>query len=88
MKFKHAKLTDEIIKQEKGAHIALEYQNKIFLAHTEKLNSRYQSTIKNQYYSEVQQVNFMQPETVTLINNWVNNSTHGLIPTLVAPGEY
>lgn len=59
--------------------------NKVYVKEGESINANFQAIIGN-YKSEIQQVNFNQPEIVAeSINQWVESQTNGLIKNLVDP---
>lgn len=47
------------------------------------------SVNENYYGAEVDSLNFSSPEALSIINGWVNNKTHGKIPTILdeIPGD-
>jgi serpin peptidase inhibitor clade A protein 3 len=69
--------------------IALNSQNKIYVAQSESLLPSYQKRIRDLYYSDVESLNFGNSDTaVKIVNDWVNNVTEGLIPTLVTKDNF
>lgn len=75
--------------QQKSQVITLESETQVFIAENEKLNPRYQQSVKENFYSEVKFVNFANGDsTAKLINDWVNKVSNGLIPNLVNKGIF
>jgi serine protease inhibitor len=67
----------------------VEVANKIFLSETIAPQSQYESILKKHYMAQIEKVDFTSPVAAAeLINRWVNDLTHGLIPSLVEPGTY
>ena len=48
----------------------------------------YQNTIADQYHADVEQVDFSSPHTAAYhINDWINSTTQGSIPSIVEEGN-
>lgn len=66
----------------------MKFQNKIYIAQGEKLLPSYQTTVKDLYHADVENLNFANSDkTLKTVNDWVNNVTDGLISTLITKGE-
>lgn len=66
----------------------LQNANGIFASKRLKLNPKYESIVKQDYQSEVTAVDFTDPAAAAfIINSWVSERTHGLIPFVVEPGR-
>ena len=66
----------------------VEAANQIFMSHKITPHSQYETMLKTYYFSNIEKVDFSSSETAAqTINRWVNMLTHGLIPTLVEPGN-
>lgn len=52
------------------------------------VKEEYDTIMKNVYNTSIETLDFSNPEQASnVINSWVNNVTHGLIPTLVKQGR-
>lgn len=72
-----------------GANITLKFQNKIYIAQSEKLLPSYQTTVKDLYHADIESLNFANSDkTVKTVNDWVNNVTDGLISTLITKDHF
>lgn len=66
----------------------MESENRIYKENDVSMAKKYKDIVKNVYRADIETLNFSNPdEASNAINMWVNNVTHGLIPTLVDRGE-
>ena len=47
------------------------------------MDDTYRRTIKNYYQSEAMTLDFAQPSTVSYLNDWCNEKTNGMVPTII-----
>lgn len=77
----------ELLSQDKGTDI--KQAIKIWLGDSVGLKKDFLSTLNSTYKAELQKVAFSDVEkTVQIINDWVSNSTNGVIKKLVNSGNY
>ncbi|KAJ9580164.1 hypothetical protein L9F63_004181, partial [Diploptera punctata] len=66
----------------------LEFANGAFLRPSLKITKEFETTLKDDFLSEMNKVDFSKNERAAeLINSWVNHRTHGRIMQLFAPGS-
>lgn len=66
----------------------LQSANGVFVSKKLTLKKDYETAIKRDFSSEMTKMDFDDPKKASdLINTWVSEKTHGLIPTIVAPGN-
>ena len=74
--------------QGKSSTINLESRSKIYVAEDVSVRKDYETVVRSFYNADIQGLDFSDPERAsTAVNEWVNNVTRGLIPTLVEKGE-
>lgn len=68
--------------------VTLKSANALFVAKDLKLRDDYKQNAMTYYQAPVYSVDFKHPHTsVRTINNWVNESTNGAIPTIIKAGS-
>lgn len=68
-------------------NVTVQSANGIFVSEGSKISHRYQSVASSNYGSNVVSVNFKDPKYVsTIVNNWVNANTRGLVDKLISSG--
>ncbi|KRT81068.1 hypothetical protein AMK59_5123 [Oryctes borbonicus] len=73
---------------ERQSSSVLEFQNVLFVSDKERLNQNYRSTVENYFRAHVKLLNYQDRDAAaSIINNFVNNATRGLIPTIVSGDE-
>lgn len=63
--------------------VQLEIANAIFSKEGFEVKAPFLNTMENAYNSEVQSLDFFDPGSVDIINNWVDVKTHGLITSII-----
>ena len=53
-----------------------------------KLIQQYQADMQEYYKAQVDALDFTDSSNVDVLNNWCNTHTHGMIPTILSPGEF
>lgn len=61
--------------------------NAVYLKNGYTISPSFQSVAETKFKSSVQTIDFLT-DGVSVINNWVSNQTHGMIPTLVLPNSF
>nr|XP_018899388.1 PREDICTED: uncharacterized protein LOC109031973 isoform X2 [Bemisia tabaci] len=69
-------------------NVTVQSANGIFVSEGSKISHRYQSVASSNYGSSVVSVNFKDPKYVsTIVNNWVNANTRGLVDKLISSDD-
>lgn len=63
--------------------ITLDLANSIWYRNTFSVESDFLDTNKKYYDAEVSDLDFNDPNSVNIVNNWVNDKTNGKIPTII-----
>lgn len=65
----------------------LESANGVFVSKKLPLKKDFETVIKRDFSSELTKMDFdNSKKSADMINDWVSQKTHGLIPTIVEPG--
>lgn len=70
--------------------IELSIANAIFSNQKVKFNADFLNRNRESYYSEIKELDFSNPNALTIINDWVDNKTNGRIPSIldkIEPGD-
>ena len=65
--------------------IKMEIANSLWTAKDIQINPAFMGTIRQSYLAEVSSVDFKNPATAQIINDWCSDHTHGKIPKMVQP---
>jgi serine protease inhibitor len=64
--------------------VTMEVANSIWYSKTYPVEQTFLDVNTNYYNAEVEAADFSDPNTVSLINNWVSDKTHEKIPTIIS----
>jgi serine protease inhibitor len=67
------------------AKVKLEIANSLWTASDAEIKSTFLGVIRQSYQAEVASVDFKDPATAQIINDWCSEHTHGKIPKMVQP---
>lgn len=75
--------------QDTGSGTVLESANSIFVSDKLDIVDDYERILKENYNAGIRSTDFSKPQqAANVVNNWVSNATHGLIPDIVTPGKF
>ena len=63
--------------------VTVEIANYVAVNKEFKLNSKFQKSVERDYKAGVESLNFTSPSTLKRINDWCNDRTHGMIPSII-----
>ena len=63
--------------------VTVEIANYVAVNKEFKLNSKFQKSVERDYKAGVESLNFTSPSTLKHINDWCNDRTHGMIPSII-----
>ena len=63
--------------------VTVEIANYVAVNKEFKLNSKFQKSVERDYRAGVESLNFTSPSTLKRINDWCNDRTHGMIPSII-----
>ena len=63
--------------------VTVEIANYVAVNKEFKLNSKFQKSVERDYRAGVESLNFTSPSTLKHINDWCNDRTHGMIPSII-----
>ena len=63
--------------------VTVEIANYVAVSKEFKLNSKFQKSVERDYKAGVESLNFTSPSTLKRINDWCNDRTHGMIPSII-----
>ena len=63
--------------------VTVEIANYVAVNKEFKLNSKFQKSVEGDYKAGVESLNFTSPSTLKRINDWCNDRTHGMIPSII-----
>lgn len=63
--------------------VTVEIANYVAINKEFKLNSKFQKSVERDYKAGVESLNFTSPSTLKRINDWCNDRTHGMIPSII-----
>lgn len=63
--------------------VTVEIANYVAVNKEFKLNSKFQKSVERDYKAGVESLNFTSPCTLKHINDWCNDRTHGMIPSII-----
>ena len=63
--------------------VTVEIANYVAVNKEFKLNSKFQKSVERDYKAGVASLNFTSPSTLKRINDWCNDRTHGMIPSII-----
>ena len=63
--------------------VTVEIANYVAVNKEFKLNSKFQKLVERDYKAGVESLNFTSPSTLKRINDWCNDRTHGMIPSII-----
>ena len=63
--------------------VTVEIANYVAVNKEFKLNSKFQKSVERDYKAGVESLNFTPPSTLKRINDWCNDRTHGMIPSII-----
>ena len=63
--------------------VTVEIANYVAVNKEFKLNSKFQKSVERDYKASVESLNFTSPSTLKRINDWCNDRTHGMIPSII-----
>ena len=63
--------------------VTVEIANYVAVNKEFKLNSKFQKSVERDYKAGVESLNFTFPSTLKRINDWCNDRTHGMIPSII-----
>ena len=63
--------------------VTVEIANYVAVNKEFKLNSKFQKSVEREYKAGVESLNFTSPSTLKRINDWCNDRTHGMIPSII-----
>lgn len=63
--------------------VTVEIANYVAVNKEFKLNSKFQKSVEQDYKAGVESLNFTSPSTLKRINDWCNDRTHGMIPSII-----
>lgn len=68
-----------------NSKVKLEIANSLWTAKDAAIKPAYETLLQQSYQAKATSVDFKDPAAAQEINRWVNDHTHGKIPTMVAP---
>ena len=63
--------------------VTVEIANYVAVNKEFKLNGKFQKSVERDYKAGVESLNFTSPSTLKRINDWCNDRTHGMIPSII-----
>lgn len=63
--------------------VTVEIANYVAVNKEFKLNSKFQKSVERDYKAGMESLNFTSPSTLKRINDWCNDRTHGMIPSII-----
>lgn len=63
--------------------VTVEIANYVAVNKEFKFNSKFQKSVERDYKAGVESLNFTSPSTLKHINDWCNDRTHGMIPSII-----
>ncbi len=63
--------------------VTVEIANYVAVNKEFRLNSKFQKSVERDYKAGVESLNFTSPSTLKRINDWCNDRTHGMIPSII-----
>ena len=63
--------------------VTVEIANYVAVNKEFKLNSKFQKSVERDYKAGVESLNFTSPSSLKRINDWCNDRTHGMIPSII-----